>query len=104
MSSQAPYYLRIIAGEFKATDFVKYAVGIGGIPLCGEKISEWECTVVFNTGVVKYRQDRNVNTTFWIIEVYGNIHGTLAILQDFIKNVADANVESLNTCGDCYCR
>mgnify|MGYP001773276095 CR=1 FL=1 len=98
-----PYYLRIRAYEFKSTDFVKYAVGIGGIPLCSEKVSEWECTVVFHGGVVKYYQDRKVNITYWVIEVYGNHHDMVSILQDFVKDVVEANVESLNTCGDCYC-
>ena len=104
MSGQAPYYLRVKVNEFKAVEFYRYAVGIGGIPLCDEKVSEWECTVVFNTGVVKYYQGRNADVTYWVIEVFGNIHGTLSVLQDFINGVRTASVEPMNNCGDCYCR
>ena len=93
-----PYYLRIRAGGFRASDFVKYATGVGGTTLCRDEDIEEGCTVVFNTGVVKYYQDSNVNTTYWIIEVYGNIHGTLNILQDFIKDVWNADIEPLNNC------
>ena len=103
--SQAPYYIRITAGEFRASDFVKYATGIGGIPLCIDEVSDEECTVVLHGGVVKYYHDvdekRKINR--WEIEVYGNIHSVVSILQDFIKDVVDASVESLNVCGDCYC-
>ena len=105
MSSQAPYYLRITAGEFRAGDFVKHAVSIGGIPLCREEYINDGCTVVLHGGVVKYYHDVDEKRKIddWEIEVYGNIHSVVSILQDFMRDVQYVRVDPLNDCGNCYC-
>lgn len=104
--SQAAYYIKITVGEFKPVDFVKYAVGVGGILLCREEDINEECTVVLHGGVVKYYLDvdsRGNKYDDWVIEVYGNHHAVLSILQEFMKDVHYVSINPLNICGDCYC-
>ena len=91
---QAPYVLRLTVGEFRVSEFTKYASETGAIVLHSYDC-DYECITVFRNGMAMYSRDEN---NMWIIDIYGNAYEVLSYMKNFISDIRFAEIEPLVTC------